>query len=63
MVLNGHGNERIIGGHDDEPLLKMGENEGITEDMVMYVRTCKSGKQIGKKCVDEGADVFIGYEG
>lgn len=63
LVLNGHGNSEIVAGHDDEPLLIQGENENLTSGSLMYVRSCKSGKSLGKNCVEKGdAEAFIGYK-
>ncbi|MDY6789588.1 MAG: hypothetical protein SVV03_06550 [Candidatus Nanohaloarchaea archaeon] len=64
VVLNGHGGSSTVAGHEDEPILEAGDNEGKTKDRILYVRTCKSARRLGKTCVGEGdADAFIGYKG
>lgn len=64
VVLNGHGDENTIAGHEDEPVLQSEDNEGKTEDRILYVRTCRSAKKLGERCVKKrGADAFIGYKG
>jgi hypothetical protein len=63
LVLNGHGNAKTVGGHENEELLQEDENHELTGDKKLYVRTCESGKLLGKACVEDGAEGFIGYEG
>lgn len=63
VVLNGHGDEKRVAGHNDEPVLVKGENDDKAEDKLFYVRTCRSAAELGPSCVENGGDAFIGYEG
>lgn len=63
LVLNGHGNAETVGGHKNEEILQEDENHELTKEKKLYVRTCESGKKLGKACVKDGAEGFIGYEG
>lgn len=58
IAFNGHGNETAIGGHDDELLIALGENEELLEGRIIHSFVCSSGKVLGKEC---GAKAFIGY--
>jgi len=40
VMLNGHGNEDTITGHDDEVLIKSGENEDILHSRITYAVSC-----------------------
>lgn len=60
VFLNGHGNERVVGGHDDEVLLDM--DERAVAGKVVYARACRSAKELGPQAVNHGAAAFIGYD-
>ncbi|MBI2604008.1 MAG: hypothetical protein HYW56_00515 [Candidatus Harrisonbacteria bacterium] len=60
VFLNGHGNENVVCGHDDEILLK--ESDVAVKDKILYARACKSAKQLGQKAIENGASAYIGYD-
>ncbi len=62
VFLNGHGNDEAVAGHDDEVLLKAGENEGLLISKIVYALSCKSGKTLGVESVKKGALGYIGYK-
>jgi len=61
-ILNGHGNEDTILGHNNEILIKSGENEDLLNHTIVYSIACNSAKKLGERCVDSGTDAYIGYE-
>lgn len=60
VVLNGHGNEVCIAGHDNTPLLRVGEK--IFPIQIIYARACKAAKILGEELVKNGVGAFIGYK-
>lgn len=61
IVFNGHGNESMIAGYNNEPLIISGKNHAILINTIVYARSCKSAKLLGKKSVESGCKAFIGY--
>ena len=62
LVFNGHGlSDRIQG--FNEPLLIAGENEGVTNGLLVYARTCSCVSKLGESCVKQGVKAFVGYLG
>jgi len=62
IVFNGHGSDDAIYGHNDETLIKTGENEKILKSKIVYSVTCNSAKKLGPETVKSGIRTFIGYE-
>ena len=62
IFFNGHGDERTIYGHKEEPLVEAGRNESILRGSVTYAITCRSGKILGPRSVEKGAVAYIGYQ-
>ena len=63
IFINGHGNESIICGHDNEVLVEADKNEDIFKEKIIYALSCKSAKILGRKSIEKGALVYIGYDG
>ena len=62
LVLNGHGTHDSILGHNDEVIIKLGENEYLLKGRITYCRSCDAGAMLGKNCLDSsGNGCFIGY--
>ncbi len=62
LFFNGHGSTDCICGHNDEALIRMGDNERTTEGKIVYARSCFTGVGLGDSCVLNGdAKAFIGY--
>lgn len=62
LVLNGHGSHSTITGHNDEPLLDSNNlAEGISSK-ILFALSCKAAKELGKACIQNGSDAFIGYD-
>ncbi|HEU5114280.1 MAG TPA: hypothetical protein VFT82_00775 [Candidatus Paceibacterota bacterium] len=61
VILNGHGHNRAIGGHDNEEIINM-SNARILKNATVYARACSAGKVLGQEIVNQGAKAFIGYK-
>lgn len=61
VFLNGHGNDDCIAGHDDEILIKLGDNHKILSGIITYGLSCNAGKELGPAVVEEPQTSFIGY--
>ncbi len=45
VVLNGHGSDNSVKGHNNEPILKEDDSEAI-KDKIFYARSCRSAKSL-----------------
>ena len=62
VLLNGHGDNFSVCGHDNEVLVKLGKNEKLLQNRITYAVSCSSAKRLGVKvCVKDKAS-FIGYK-
>jgi len=61
VVLNGHGGESFVGGHDNEAILKEGDAKAV-ESKIFFARSCKSAKNLGLNAVNNGAIAYLGYK-
>lgn len=62
IFFNGHGSDNVIGGYNNEILVKSGKNEYLLKGSVVYARCCDAAKQLGFDCVKRGTLAFIGYK-
>ena len=62
VFINGHGDENMVCGQDNEILVEAGKNEDIFSSKIIYALSCKSAKILGRKSIEKGALVYIGYE-
>ncbi|MCJ7740905.1 hypothetical protein MUP32_06380 [Candidatus Microgenomates bacterium] len=62
VVLNGHGAEDRIAGYNNEVLVQSGRNESIFSGRIIFARSCRSAKILGKSAVASGTRVYIGYD-
>lgn len=60
VLLNGHGDEDSVTGHNNEVLVKIGENELLLKNRIAYAVACSSARRLGLICADENT-AFIGY--
>lgn len=61
IFINGHGNEFEITGYDNETLVRVGRNEYLLKDKIIYARSCDAAKVLGEKLSKEYGATFIGY--
>lgn len=61
VVLNGHGNEKTVTGHDGQDILT--ETDGyVVNGKIIFARACRSAKILGPKLVVHGVIVYLGYK-
>lgn len=61
VVFNGHGSENTIAGNGGNILIKLGENEDLLKNRIVYARSCEAASNLGEKCVNNSEGCFIGY--
>ncbi len=61
VVLNGHGSENYVTGHDNEVILKDGDRKAVSSKII-FARSCKSAKILGQNAVIQGATAYLGYK-
>lgn len=63
IQINGHGNEDILCGHNDIPLIELHPSENKKyEGAIFHALACQAAKNLGGHLIDEGASTFIGYK-
>lgn len=63
IFFNGHGNDKVVCGHNDETLVAVGVNETLLQKRIIYARSCDCAKVLGRKAIQAGTITFIGYQG
>jgi len=61
VILNGHGDDDCVTGHDNKVLVKTGDNEALLKNRITYAISCNSAKKLGPSCIDEKT-AYIGYK-
>jgi hypothetical protein len=61
IFLNGHGADDRVNGHNDEILIKAGENEDLLKNKIVYTLSCRSGNDLGPKSINAGTLSYVGY--
>ncbi|MDP2749951.1 MAG: hypothetical protein Q8O89_03915 [Nanoarchaeota archaeon] len=62
VVLNGHGAPDSIFGYRQNIIIKLGENDGLLKDRIVYARSCDAGSLLGPECMKgTSGGSFIGY--
>jgi len=62
VILNGHGNDELITGFNQDILIKCDDNEAILGGKIVHSMACESAKKLGHKCITLGTKTFIGYK-
>ncbi|VVB61406.1 Uncharacterised protein [uncultured archaeon] len=62
VVLNGHGDDNTVTGHNNQPLVKAGENENLLKSKIVYALSCRSAKNLGPKSIEAGAISYTGFD-
>lgn len=62
VFFNGHGNDNCVMGHDNEVLVAVDKNEQLLVSKIIYALSCRSGKGLGCKSVENGALGYMGYD-
>ncbi len=61
VIINGHGNDRLICGQDGRVLIEAGVNDDILKSRIVYALSCRSAKILGSKSIGSGVLAYIGY--
>ncbi len=61
VIFNGHGNDELITGFNQDILIQCGDNESILGGRIVHSMACESAKSLGQKCIKIGTRSFIGY--
>lgn len=61
MFFNGHGSKDAVTGHDNEVLIKAGENHDLLDGKITYALSCDSGKVLGETVALKQNSAYIGY--
>ena len=62
VIINGHGSDTCVTGHDGEVLIEAGQNEDILYSKIVYSLSCNSASCLGIESVKAGALCYIGYK-
>ncbi len=60
VLLNGHGDDRSVTGHDNEVIVEEGQNSDLLKNKITYAVACSSARVLGEACADN-ATTYIGY--
>lgn len=62
IVLNGHGSPNSIYGYKQNVIIKIGVNDKLLKERIVYARSCNAGMILGPECMKETNNgSFIGY--
>ncbi len=59
--LMGHGNYNVIACQNGETLLQGGVNTNVLAGRVVFVLSCRTGRDLGRTAFNEGAISYLGY--
>jgi hypothetical protein len=62
IVLNGHGDENTVMGHENKPIITLGENEGLLKSRIVYAISCRSAINLGRESIKAGTTSYTGYD-
>lgn len=62
VVINGHGDDNLVTGYKNEPLLKAGYNSFLLQGKVTYAISCRSACILGEEVGKYGNTAYIGYK-
>jgi len=62
VFFNGHGDEATITGYDNEILIRVGKNEKVLAEKIVYARSCNAADKLGPACISHKSLAFVGYK-
>lgn len=62
VLLNGHGSNEAVFGHNNEPLIEVDKNEHLLFGKIVHAFSCSSAHTLGPKCVEKGTVAYTGYK-
>lgn len=61
LVINGHGNDDSVTGHENKPLLISKVNSSLLEGKITYAISCRSARVLGEEAGRYADTAYIGY--
>ena len=61
VILNGHGEENQVTGHQNKTIIKKGENDNLLNKRITYARSCWAAAGLGNCYNEDKEGCFIGY--
>lgn len=62
IILNGHGDDGIVMGYRNEPLITAGVNSSVLNGKITYAISCRSARVLGKEVGGYISTTYIGYK-
>lgn len=62
VIINGHGSDDSIAGHENEPLLMAKVNSSLLKGKIIYAISCRSARVLGKEAGQYADTAYIGYQ-
>jgi hypothetical protein len=62
VVINGHGSDDMVSGHDNNLLIKAGDNSFFLNNRITYAISCRSACVLGKEIAKNAETTYIGYQ-
>jgi hypothetical protein len=62
IFFNGHGNDDLISGQNNEILVQAGKNDDCLRGKIIYALSCRSAKKLGKSSIKKGTKAYLGYK-
>jgi len=62
VIINGHGSDDAVAGHDNNLLIKTGDNSSLLSNKITYAISCRSARVLGKEIAQNAETAYIGYK-
>jgi len=62
VIINGHGSDDAVAGHDNNLLIKAGDNSSLLSNKITYAISCRSARVLGKEIAQNAETAYIGYK-
>lgn len=62
VIINGHGGDDAVAGHDNNLLIKAGDNSFLLSNKITYAISCRSARVLGKEIAQNAETAYIGYQ-
>ncbi len=62
VIINGHGSDNAVSGHENELLLIAGDNSFLLKGKITYAIACRSARELGKEAGQNIDTTYVGYK-
>lgn len=62
VIINGHGDDSVVMGYKNEPLITAGDNSSVLTGKITYAISCRSARVLGKEVGRYVGTAYIGYQ-